>query len=194
MSGRMGANTIRFAVLAAALAVAAPPLAAQDAPLDLKAARASMAGEWRAELQYRDYQSGEWIGIPYTASIALVGDGVTLVRTSAYDDGPARGTVWITSVSMLAADGATEYTGTYRADRAADMGTARLTLSAAIDPAHWTIVADREGEDDNRPARIRETTVRDGDTVTSTKEVDFTDDDRAEWLVRNRTVLTWVAR
>ena len=188
-----GANTLRAAIIAALALAAAAPLSAQDAPFDLKAARASLAGDWRAELQYRDYQSGEWIGIPYSATIALVGDGVTLVRTSAYDDGPARGTVWITSVAMLAADGATEYTGTYRADRPAEQDSARLTLSAATDPAHWTIVSDREGEDDDRPARIRETTVRDGDTVTSTKEVDFADDDRDEWLVRNRTVLTRVA-
>lgn len=192
MSERTGGSMIRT-VMTAALALAASPLAAQDTPPDLKAARASLAGEWRAELQYRDYQSGEWIGIPYTASIALVGDGVTLVRTSAYDDGPARGTVWITSVAMLGPDGATEYTGTYRADRAADLGSAHLTLAGATDAAHWTILSERDGQDDSRSARIRETTVRDGDTVTSTKEVDFTDDTGAEWLVRNRTVLRRVA-
>ena len=189
MSGQVGASMIR-ALGAVLLALAAAPLAAQEAPpLTVQAARAGLAGEWRAELQYRDYQSGEWIGIPFTATIALAGDGVTLVRTSAYDDGPARGTVWITNVAMLANDGATEYTATFRADRAAESGKYRLALTAAADPTHWTLVAETDATDDDRPARLRETTVRDGDTVTTLKEVDFTDDDKAEWLSRNRTVL-----
>ena len=132
---------------------------------------------------------GPVVPIPYAATIALVGDGVTLVRTSAYDDGPARGVVWITSVAMLGKDGTTEYTGTYRADRPAEMDSAALSLTAATDAAHWTLVTAHDGQDDDRPAHIRETTVRDGDTVTSTKEVDFTDDAKDEWLVRNRTVL-----
>ena len=197
MSERAGTNMIWRLILAvgATLALAAPPLRAGDtAPLTVQAARASMAGAWRAELQYRDYQSGEWIGIPFTATIAVAGDGVTLVRTSAYDDGPARGTVWITGVAMLAKDGTTEYAGTYRADRAADQTIWKLTLGAAApgkptDAEHWTLVAETKATDDDRPAILRETTTRDGDTVTTVKEVDFSDDAKAEWLVRNRTVL-----
>lgn len=192
MAGSTGGNAIARGI-GAALALAVAPVAAQDTPPDLKAARAGMAGEWRAELQYRDYQSGEWIGIPYTATIVLAGDGVTLVRTSAFDDGPARGIVYITSVSMLLQDGTTETTGTFRADRTPELDSAALTLTAAADARRWTIVSTRQSRDDDRPAAIRETTVRDGDMVTSTKEVDFTDDDKAEWLVRNRTVMTRTA-
>ena len=47
-----------------------------------------------------------------------------------------------------------------------------------------------QGEDDNRPATLRLTTVRDGDRVETLKEVDFLDDDKSEWLTRNRTRLT----
>ena len=45
------------------------------------------------------------------------------------------------------------------------------------------------GEDDDRPALIRVTTNRAGAKLTSLKEVDFTDDSKTEWLVRNRTTL-----
>ena len=179
--------------LAGALLLAlASGAAAQTAapPLTIAQARASLAGEWQAELQYRDYQSGKWEGIPFTTTITMVGDGLTQIRTSAYDDGPRVGMVWITAVSLLAQDGATEYTGTYRAGRPAEQATARLRLEAASDAAHWVLVSETDSRDDNRPARIREVTKRDGSQVTTEKQVDFTDDAREEWLVRNRTVLT----
>jgi hypothetical protein len=67
---------------------------------------------------------------------------------------------------------------------------ATLTLASATDAAHWTILAVEEGADDNRPARIRLTTTRDGASLTTLKEVDFLDDTAEEWLTRNRTVLT----
>lgn len=192
MWGRTGANTIRLAALAA-LAFACQPAAAQDTPLTVKSARASLAGEWRAELQYRDYQSGEWVGIPYTATVTMVPDGVTQLRTSAFDDGPARGIVYITSVSMLAADGTTEYGTAFRADRPAEINRFQVRLGepaagARFDAANWVLVSEADGRDDNRPARIRETTTRAGDTVTTLKEVDFTDDNKNEWLSRNRSV------
>ena len=160
--------------------------------LTVAQARASLAGEWNAQLQYRDYQSGEWQGIPFKTSIAMVSDGVTQIRTSAYDDGPKTGTVWITSVSLLAKDGTTEYTGTYRAGRPAEHEQARLRLEAGTDAAHWVLVSETQGQDDDRPARIREVTTRTGDRVTTEKQVDFTDDAKEEWLVRNRTVLVRV--
>ncbi|HCF24063.1 MULTISPECIES: hypothetical protein [unclassified Novosphingobium] len=160
--------------------------------LTVAQARASLAGEWNAQLQYRDYQSGEWQGIPFKTTITMVSDGVTQIRTSAYDDGPKAGTVWITSVSLLARDGTTEYSGTYRAGRPAEHEAAKLRLEAGTDAAHWVLVSETQGRDDDRPARIREVTTREGDRVTTEKQVDFTDDAKDEWLVRNRTVLVRV--
>lgn len=175
------------------LALASSAGADNVAPaLTVAQARASLAGEWNAELQYRDYQSGKWQGIPFKTSIAMVGDGVTQIRTSAYDDGPKAGTVWITSVSLLAKDGTTEQTGTYRAGRPAEHIEAKLRLEAGTDAAHWVLVSELDGRDDERPARIREVTTRAGDRVTTEKQVDFTDDAKEEWLVRNRTVLVRV--
>ena len=61
-----------------------------------------------------------------------------------------------------------------------------------VDAEHWTLVEERLGADDDRPARIRETTTRDGASLVTLKEVDFTDDATADWLVRNRTTLSKV--
>lgn len=184
------AATLAGAVL---LALGAGAGAENVAPaLTVAQARASLAGEWNAQLQYRDYQSGTWQGIPFKTSIAMVGDGLTQIRTSAFDDGPKTGTVWITTVSLLAKDGTTEYSGTYRAGRPAEHEAARLRIEAGTDAAHWVLVSETDGTDDDRPARIREMTTREGDRVTTEKQVDFADDAKEEWLVRNRTVLVRV--
>jgi hypothetical protein len=182
-------HALAFAAVLAALA--AVPAAAQDAPaVTLAEARASLAGAWAGELQYRDYQSGEWQGIPMTVTVTLEGDGNTLTRRAVFDDGPKVGNVFITSLEMLGPDGATEYATSFRAGRVPELGKATLTLAAAIDAAHWTMLAVEEGEDADRPARIRLTTTRDGASLVSLKEVDFLDDAGEEWLTRNRTVLT----
>lgn len=158
-------------------------------PVNLATAIASQVGTWEGELQYRDYQADKWFGLPVKVEIRDGGDGVTQVRVADFDDGPRVGNVRITSVTMLGKDGTTAFTGTFRKGRDAELSSAKLTLAGAADAAHWTIVSDEQSTDDDRPARIRVTTVRDGDMLTATKEVDFTDDAKQEWLQRNREVL-----
>lgn len=179
---------MRLAHAALALLLAAPA-AAQDAPLTLAEARASLAGAWEGELQYRDYQSGEWQGIPMTVTVTREGDGNTLTRRATFDDGPRVGNVYITSLEMLGPDGVTEYATGFRAGRVPELSKATLSLAAATDAAHWTMLAVSEGTDDDRPARIRSTITRDGASLTSLKEVDFLDEPGEAWLTRNRTVL-----
>lgn len=181
---------IRLLPAFAAFLVTAP-VAAQDAPAapTIADAIASQRGAWSGALEYRDYQADRWFGIPMQVTIADGGDGVTQIRTADFDDGPAVGTVRITTVSMLGADGQTEYNVGFRKGRVPEVSTARLTLTAWTDPAHWTMRAEETGTDDDRPALIRSTIVRDGTALTSLKEVDFTDDDGEEWLVRNRSTL-----
>lgn len=111
-----------------------------------------------------------------------------------FDDGPRVGNVFITSLSMLGPDDTSEYSTGFRAGRAPGLSTYSLALTAAADSGHWTILALREGLDDNRPARIRETTTRDGTSLITLKEVDFLDDAGEEWFSRNRTVLTLASR
>ena len=185
------------AILAAAIQVpAAPPAPVSPvtvapltiAPLTVAAARQSLVGQWRGKLEYRDYQADKWFGLPVEVSVRDGGDGVTLIRTADFDDGPKTGIVRITSVSLL--DGATETTATFRKARKPELSTFTLALGAASrDSTHWTLVESATATDNNRPATLRLTTVRDGEKMVTLKEVDFTDDTKAEWLVRNRTTL-----
>ena len=97
--------------------------------------------------------------------------------------------VHITSLAMLGRDGVTEHSTAFRAGRTPELGSDTLTLTAAADALHWTIEATRTGQDDNRPARIRETTIRDGTKLTTLKQVAFLDAPSEQWFSRNRTVL-----
>ena len=174
-------------ILAAALA-AQSQAPVTIAPLTIAGARQSLVGQWRGKLEYRDYQADKWFGLPVDVRVSDGGDGVTLVRTADFDDGPRVGNVRITTVSML--DGASETTATFRKGRKPELATATLALgSTSRDATHWTLVETETATDDDRPATIRLTTVRDGGKLVTLKEVDFTDDTKAEWLVRNRTTL-----
>lgn len=185
-------RTILFCCLL--LATTAPVSAqstAASAPVALAAARASMTGSWQGTLEYRDYTADRWFGIPFKTRIVDQGDGATTIRSSDFDDGPKIGIVRITSVELLDADAGTVSVGSFRKGRKAEV----VTYSVRIDPGardaeHWTMTEEATGEDDNRPATLRLTTVRNGDTIETLKEVDFLDDASSEWLVRNRTRLT----
>ncbi len=185
---------MRLFAFAALLVLAAAPALAQSAPpLDLAAARASLNGAWEGELEYRDYSADRWFGIPVKTRITDQGDGATTVRASDFDDGPKVGIVRITSVELFDAAAATVQVGTFRKGRAAEIMTYQVSLDpASSDPLHWTMIEQTQGKDDERPATLRLTTLRDGDRVETLKEVDFLDDGKTEWLVRNRTRLTRV--
>lgn len=176
--------------LATPAALIAQPDAASPPPLDVAAARASLSGEWIGELEYRDYTADRWFGIPVKTRISDQGDGATMVRSSEFDDGPKVGIVRITSVELFDAAAGTVSVGTFRKGREAGLETYTVRLApASRDATHWTVVEEATGEDDNRPATLRLTTVRDGDRIETIKEVDFLDDDQQVWLTRNRTRL-----
>ncbi len=194
-----GGNSIRnIMITAAAFAVLANSAAAQDtAPtqtaqaLDAAALLAGTAGEWTGELQYRDYQTNTWLGLPVTVAIRAQPDGVTVVRTATYDDGPVTGLVWITTSSIVDRTTSVQSWSILRKGRAMDAGTAQLSIpTPAADATHWTIVATSRQQDGNAIAAVRETTVRDGATMTTLKEVNPDGDGSDQWLPRNRTVLT----
>ena len=160
------------------------------APADLLAAT---AGRWTGELQYRDYQSNKWEGLPVKVLIVSQPDGVTTVRTAAFDDGPKTGTVWITTlVQVDTKAGRVAYVGA-RKGRALDSGSAALVLaSPAKDARHWTLIETELRQDGDGMAQSRETTTRDGDSMVTLKEVNPVDDGQDVWLPRNRTILTRV--
>ncbi len=181
-------RTVLFCCLDLAAAV---PVAAQNAPVDLVAARGSLAGAWQGTLEYRDYSADRWFGIPVKTRVTDQGDGATTLRVSDFDDGPKVGNVRITTVELYDAAAGTVSVGGFRKGRAAEITTYRVRLDpGSRDMAHWTMIEEAQGTDDDRPATLRLTTVRNGDAVETLKEVDFLDDDKNEWLVRNRTRLT----
>ena len=178
-------------LFAAALLAAGCAASAQSAApaLDIKTLRAGLAGEWQGKLEYRDYQADRWFGLPLRLTQELVADGVTLIGKAEYDDGPKSGTVRITSVSMFVPATNIQYSSSFRAGRPAELSSAVVRLVGAVDDTHWTMVEETIATDADRPAKLRETIVRDGARLTTLKEVDFLDDAGETWLTRNRTVL-----
>lgn len=172
-----------IATPASAIAQPAPPTAAE--------VLAATAGSWTGQLQYRDYQSNSWEGLPMRVVIVAQPDGVTTIRTAAFDDGPTTGIVTITTVSIIDAAAATMISAGFRKGRATELLTDSIaSFTAGSDTAHWTLVTTRTATDGDGIADIRETTTRDGTTLTTLKEVDPQGDGIDEWLPRNRSLLT----
>jgi hypothetical protein len=177
---------IALFVSAASLATVAPAAT----PVTPASARQSLIGRWQGKLEYRDYQADRWFGLPVQVEVRDGGDGVTLIRTADYDDGPTTGNVRITTVTLLAANGTEETSATFRKGREVELVTAKLSISvASTSTDDWTLIEVSEGQDDERPATLRLTTTRAGNKLVTLKEVDFSDDAKTEWLVRNRTTL-----
>lgn len=180
-------------VLIIALAAAAASVKA-DTPVDLAAARASLVGRWEGKLEYLDYGAGKWFGIPVKTAVEAQGDDATTIRRSDFDDGPAVGNVRITIVELFDLAKGTLSVGTFRKGRAAEISLFGIRLEGvAKDATHWTILEEAEAKDDNRPAKLRLTTVRNGNALETLKQIDFLDDNKSEWITRNRTRLTKVA-
>jgi hypothetical protein len=182
--------TAAAAALIASLLTLAVPSLASAADMTPATALAATAGEWRGELQYRDYQSDRWEGLPMTVAVVAQPDGVTTLRTAQFDDGPKAGMVTITTATIVDPARGTAGYAMLRKGRAVDAGEARVTsFMPGADAAHWTLVTQERRQDGDGIAQVRETTVRDGDTLTTTKDVDPEGDGKTGWLPRNRTVL-----
>ncbi len=171
---------------ATTLAVAAPPVT-----IDVAAARASLSGSWEGKLEYLDYRANSWFGIPVKTRIEDQGDNATVIRKSDFDDGPRVGNVRITTVELFDAAKSNLTVGTFRKGRVAELSRYAVRIvGTAQDATHWTMVEETLAKDDDRPAKIRLTTVRDGDKLETLKQIDFQDDKKTDWISRNRTRLT----
>ena len=183
------------AVVTTILLLALTPTAAlAETPVDVAAARASLDGTWEGQLEYLDYSANKWFGIPVKTRIESQGDGATTIRRSDFDDGPTVGNVRITTVELFDTAKSTLSVGTFRKGREPEISVYSVRLDgAAKDATHWTMLEEVDAKDDDRPAKLRLTTVRDGEKIETLKQVDFLDDDKSEWITRNRTRLTKVA-
>lgn len=74
----------------------------------------SLQGEWTGALEYRDYQSDQWFGLPVSRTVTLLEDKATVLETSRYDDGPKTGIVYIYSLSAFEPDGKTLASASFR--------------------------------------------------------------------------------
>ncbi len=181
-------------IISALLVAGAPAHADAQPPIDLAAARATMSGNWEGSLEYLDYGANKWFGIPVKTRIEDQGDKATTIRKSDFDDGPTVGNVRITSVELFDAVAGTVTTGTFRKGKEVSVETYTVRLEGIPkDATRWTIIEEVKAQDDNRPAMLRITTVRDGDKVETLKQVDFLDDSKQEWISRNRTKLTRIS-
>lgn len=187
-------------IAACALAFAADPAAGAAGPGNAAQATAtpsaaalqrSLAGRWTGALGYRDYQSDRLFEIPVATTIVQVADGVTQIRTSLFDDGPDK-PVWITSVSLHDEAAGSLSSASYRADRPVELTIEQISVSDWRDETHWTVTRASLAEDDDRPAEIRVSETRDGDSLMSVKTVRPVGSDDAAWRFRNQTRLTRV--
>jgi hypothetical protein len=158
--------------------------------------QASLVGNWSGALGYRDYQSNKLFELTMKTEVRAVPDGLTFVRTSSFDDGPKVGLVWITSSSLYDPARSTVTTSTMRKGRIVETDTDKVTVISYRDPAHWSLRYEREGTDDEKPAKLRTTETRDGDALLTIKEVMPADAVAKGWQFRNqvRLVRTQVAK
>jgi hypothetical protein len=180
--------TTIFAPLLALLLATAAPAPRAPAPPTPAMLEAGLAGQRRGALGYRDYQSDKLEEIPMTTRIEALPDAATILRISTFDDGPRVGDVFITAASLHDDKAGTVATTTLRKGRPVETGTEQVRIAAFADPAHWTIIFEADGSDDDKPARLRTTQVRDGDVLTATKEVQPKPGD-GRWQFRNRAKL-----
>ena len=172
---------------AAALALAVPA----DAPTPA-ALRGGLAGVWTGALGYRDYRTDKLFELPVRRTIATVPDGATVVTTSAYDDGPKTGTVWITTVELFDAKAGKVSSASFRKGETSEVSTEAVRVAAFTDATHWTLVTSETATDDDKPADIRSTETRDGATLRSLKEVKPVGAPDTAWRGRNQSRFTLV--
>lgn len=152
---------------------------------------AGTAGQWCGRLEYRDYQTDQWVGLPMASAVTVQPDGLTLVRASVFDDGPKVGLVWIIGTEQL--DPATGEVHYASLRRGKPVSTGVQSLSTPVAPAdstHWQVVARESETDGGTPSVARETTTRDGDRLTTLKDVAPVGPGEPAWKRRNRTTLT----
>jgi len=125
-----------------------------------------------------------------TVKITAQPDDVTTLRTAQYDDGPTTGIVTITTATLVDDDAMTMSYALFHKNRATDVGLSTIkSVTLGKDALHWTIVSIELRKDGDSMAEVRETTARNGDTMTTLKDVNPVDDNSDAWLPRTRTIL-----
>lgn len=151
---------------------------------------AGLAGRWQGALGYRDYQTGKLFELPMTTEVTALADGVTVLRVSAFDDGPKAGTVYITTASLFDAAAGTVTSASFRKARPVELTTENVSVTAYVDDRHWSIIFEHTGADGDEPSQIRVTETLDGDHLLTVKEVRPLAAKDGVWAMRNQIRLT----
>jgi hypothetical protein len=178
---------IRLLALAATVLACATAWAQAPTPAELDRA---LAGRWQGHLEYRDYQSDRRFRIPVQTEVRVGSDGATLTRESRFDDGPARGTVLITTVGLYDEAGGQVTTASFRRGRAVETITEQARVVEHTGPTQWAATWQRRGLDGGKDSDIRITVTRRGSELRSVKEVRSAGSEAEAWAFRNETVLT----
>jgi hypothetical protein len=173
----------------ALLLLASFPVTAQNAAPAPSELEAGLAGQWTGTLGYRDYQSDQLFELPVRTEIRALADGVSVIRYSAFDDGPKTGTVWITTASLFNPATGSVQSVALRKGKPLDLSNERVTVTAYTDRTHWTLTFEEDGSDDDKPAKLRVTETRTGDTLLAVKEVRPLSGGDGKWQFRNQTKL-----
>ena len=76
-----------------------------------------------------------------------------------------------------------------RKGRVVETDTDAVTVIFYKDATRWSVRYERDGTDDDKPARLRTTETRDADTVVAVKEVMPADAKTRGWQFRNQVRL-----
>lgn len=140
------------------------------------------SGIWEGELYYLDYNSGQRFGIPMKVEANMTPDGATLMRKLTYTD---PGTL-VYAVSLISIDPESgEVVEAFFRDGNGEYFRSTIVETDFTAESAWKLVYLQAGTDDDRPASIRHTLQRDGNTLTSSKEVRYEGEDK--FTLRNGT-------
>lgn len=175
--------------LCSVLALLAVGFAAQ-ADEDLLRVLVATKGHWEGELYYLDYQSGQRFSIPMTSYIESTPDEATVINRVTWTD-PGN---LVHAVALSSIDRDTgELIEAFFRDGRGEFFRSEVTSIDIESDSKWVFTFESDGTDDNRPARIRNEVVRDGEFMTSKKTVRFLDDDSSAYVERNGTELRLVS-
>ncbi|MBI3792131.1 MAG: hypothetical protein HY275_14805 [Gemmatimonadetes bacterium] len=168
----------RIAVLLAAVstlgAIAAPPTARQ--------VHAGFAGHWTGTLRYRDYQdSSRFVTLPTQLDATVAPDSSFVTLDFTYDDGPGKTVRDRDQLDLDVARRTVRWGSAEKADARSRYDVTSLEGGAAGQPIRLGL--ERDGQDDNRPARMRESVTIGPSEIRILKEVRFAPG--AQWIFRH---------
>lgn len=167
------------------IALLAVPMLAEGGVVDDSALSAFKASEgiWEGELYYLDYRSDKRFGIPMRIDAEMTPDGATLVRRLTFTDPGSL----VHAVNLLTVErDSGELVEAFFRERSGELLRYSIVAAEYVSETQWRVIYEQDGTDDDRPARIRHTMTRDGELMTSSKEVRFQGEE-GKFLLRNGT-------